>query len=241
MHVYCDDIVSIIIGNKRAGKSTLVAKLAQECKKKGIKCYCNYPVEGCERLPIIISSSGRELLDKNKFYSTDFSNSVIFIDEASGIWNARSSKSFTEEDTHFFNCLGHTHTQIFLICQYIETLDLNVRRNSTRTMCIYKSFLGLSKIEESITCIGKVRSLDETTNLKGFYNVEYKICEREHRKRYFRRKPYYGLFSSFYVDKELTEPNKSNWNDVYNFEHHEPQTLRLKLRNKFKIKKKDKK
>lgn len=221
MHVLGPELVNIIIGQKRAGKSTLAAKIAYLCHKKGIDCYCNFPVKYAKRLPYYVTKEGYQLLDKEALYTSDFSNSVVIFDEAANIWNARSHKTFTERDSHFFNMLGHIHCQVFCIVQFIDMLDLNIRRNCGEIFFVKKRFfsnlLGFSKIYRYCTEMDRVENKDYESFDKSAHVVEYKIIERKNGRKYIFRPKYYNNFYTHYLDVELKKLYLPSWSDVVNF------------------------
>lgn len=232
MHVMTNELVTIIIGQKRAGKSTYACKIAravQKLKSKGITCYCNYPVRGTKMLPLHRDKYGRLTLDKDTFYRMDLSNSVVIIDEAAGIWNARSHKNFTEIDSNFFNCLGHIGCQVFLICQFIDMIDLNLRRSAGEVWYCRKLplfFSGITKVERSYCSVEKVKSTQEEVLTRGFDVVDFKVCLRPIGSKYFIRRKYYKDFFSTFVDREMEKINCPSWSDVQVFPVVEKRTFK---------------
>ena len=214
-----DELITLIIGQKRAGKSTLAAALAYQCYKEGIPVYSNYPIKYCKRLPIVRDSHGREVLDKYALYDMDLYNAVLLIDESAGIWNARSFKSFTEDDSNFFNCLGHTNTRVYLICQFIDMIDLNLRRSAGEVWFVRRGHFGFSRVEKSLVSVEKVRNLDEQVLEKGYDVIDFKVVmsDKMFKKRFFRPR-WYNNFDSYYVDKTYNKLNSPDWSTCYQFD-----------------------
>ena len=119
-----------IVGARGVGKSTIFALVAEEAKKDGKKVFCQYPYEGCYKIPVIEEDQGHYVIkdrvklpngkwfekkewiphivyvvDKDWLYSTDFSDSVILLDEARTIYPARQYQNWTISDDEFFNFL----------------------------------------------------------------------------------------------------------------------------------------
>ena len=127
-----DCMCGYIIGDKGCGKSTLFALIADEGFKDNIPVYSNYPIVGANAIPSIKTTkrdgSSRIRLDKDWLYSTELSDSIILIDEARTVWNARSFSDWTVQDEDFFNMIRHNNTQVWLASQVFDGVDLNCRR-----------------------------------------------------------------------------------------------------------------
>lgn len=213
-----NECLTLIIGEKGAGKSTLLANIALKCQKKGIPVYCNYPIKGCFKLPTVKNKFGYEVLDKEALYTGNWTNSVILIDEGANIWNARSHKNFTEVDSHWFNMLRHIHCQVFVVTQYIDMIDLNIKRNATEVVYCKRSFLpGFQRNERYSYSVKIVKDKGKECFDKRYDTVEFENCLAFSNCFRFRRKPYFNMFHSFYIDCELKDYSCPEWDKLVNF------------------------
>lgn len=228
-----------IVGCRGVGKSTIFALVAEEAKKAGKKVYCQYPYEGCYKIPVKKEDQGKMLtsysnmnngkvlkhnkwiphevyvVDKDWLYSTDFSNSVILLDEARTIYPARQYQNWTISDDEFFNFLRHLNVTVYLSSQEHDALDLNVRRAVDETWFLYKvgksSFTHI-EIYSSMTV--PMENLQKRVKLKGqkeMYQLDWDICSALQRKFIFYRPPYYDLFDTNYYYGDLKESEAELW------------------------------
>lgn len=108
--------VTILYGLPGAGKSYLLACIADEYIKSGFPVCCNYPVKGTHRI-------------QNKDINTDLciSRSVLLLDEAHSLFNSRGFKNFTKSMHEFFSLHRHLGNCIYLVTQHPARLDVVIR------------------------------------------------------------------------------------------------------------------
>ena len=221
-----------IIGDRGTGKSTLMSLIADEGVKQGYNVYSNFPIVGVYALPNIVKprrdGSKRVRLDKDFLYSTDLSNSVILIDEARTVWNARAYNDWTIQDEEFFNYIRKYNTSVWLATQSNDGIDLNCRRAVEYTFFLQKLkyFTGLlhnfSSVDISRSVQLKVADKNSQVVMRGYadgaYKVSWDIGELPCAFTHFYLKSYYGKFNSYYtpIEKLVKEPIK--WESVLNLD-----------------------
>ena len=217
--------VLIIHGNRGSGKSTLMALLNDEAIKQSREVYCQYPYRGAHQIPLIKSTDKGVLrldVDKEWLYSNAFpKGSVIILDESSTIWPARSFAKWSERDSEFFNFVRKQEITVILGCQYIDTLDLNVRRSADGTYFLNDSIHvnNFSIVEESKTFTVKIA--DKNTEIlgegfkRGAQKIIFDVCEIPVGRYRFYRKPYYGKFDSYYVPFNKVPQPQPLWDETY--------------------------
>lgn len=200
---------SLYIGDRGSGKSCLMALAAMQAKKNGIPVYSNYPTVGCYAIPTTTVSkkdgTKRVYLDKEWLYSTDLSNSVIMIDEARTVWNARAFKDWNEQDEEFFNFIRKNNTQVILATQRYDGIDLNIRCAVDYTFFIQRTryFKNISSVDISRSV--QVKIADRQTEIvsrgfsKGARKVVWDIAELNLAHTYFFRRVTYGKFDTFFT------------------------------------------
>lgn len=214
---------SIYIGDRGSGKSCLMALAVSEFRKKGFKIYSNYPYMDSFQIPYkeTVSKSGRKvILDKDFLYNSDLSNSLVLIDEARTVWNARAYTSWNELDEEFFNFIRKNNTYVILATQRYDGIDLNIRCAADYTFYIQRSrfFRNLSWVDVSRSCQLKIS--DKTTEVvsrgytKNASKVVWDIGEMPIKYTYFYRRPYYKDFDTMFITSEKLPPEEKSWNDV---------------------------
>lgn len=193
---------TLIVGRRRQGKSTILAMIAQEAIKAGYKVYSNYPIDGAIKIPKKTLQGGKVVTDKNFLYENPLlENSFVLLDEVANIWNSRSWGKWTEDDSDFFNFLGKNNTYVFMVVQYYDMIDLNVKRNLDATWFVKKSIWPhMSIVECDYHDICKVEDLNTHVLDSNFRKVSYEPCEFPDGKYYFYRKPWYPYFLTLYKD-----------------------------------------
>lgn len=108
--------VTILYGLPGAGKSYLLAALADEYINAGYPVCCNYPIRNTHEL-------------KKEDVTTDLciSRSVLLIDEAHTLFNSRNFKNFTRQCHEFFSLHRHLGNCIYLVTQHPARLDVVIR------------------------------------------------------------------------------------------------------------------
>lgn len=220
MDPYC----TLVIGDRGAGKSTLMALVAEEYLKRGYDVYCQYPYDGVYQIPMVprVEHGITKFdIDKVWLYTADLTDAVIMIDECRTVWPARSYSKWTQADDEFFNFLRKNNTRLFLSTQVYDAVDLNVKRASDETFYLSTGFWHFSHIEASHTTVAKVA--DKDTEVigrrfkQGMRKVAYDICEVPVGNFRFWRKPYYGKFLTFHTFEEKKQFEKKVWNDLIDF------------------------
>lgn len=222
---------SIIHGQKRAGKSSLSCMAAQYYTRLGYNCFSNYPVFNCYTMPIqtkIDKKTGREIYVVNKdwLYTTDFSDSVLFFDEGANIWPARGfATDWTYRDTEFFTMNSHHNTILMINVQYLDLLDINVRRACDYNFFVTRNryFMNLTNVAVSEYVSLPVANLQAAIMSKSnrrAYPVSYQLCELPVGDYHFWRKPYYGLFDThfdFRKYNKLDFEREELWQNLVDF------------------------
>lgn len=230
-----------VVGTRGVGKSTLFAVVAEQGKKLGKKVYCQYPYEGCYKIPVIEEDQGRYVVksrrklsngkfyeekewiphivyvvDKDWLYNTDFSDSIILLDEARTIYPARQYMNWTISDDEFFNFLRHLNVTVYLTSQEHDALDLNVRRAVDETWFLYKvGNSSFTRIEVYSSMTVPMENLQKRVKLRGqkeMYQLDWDICSSLQRKFIFYRPPYYDLFDTHFYYGNLNEAEAELWN-----------------------------
>lgn len=204
---------SIYIGDRGSGKSTLMALTADYFKSVGYNVYSNYPIVGCYALPTISltdrkTGTKKTYLDKDFLYSTDLSHSLVLIDEARTVWNARAYKDWNENDEEFFNFIRKNDTFVVLATQRYDGIDLNIRCAADYTFFIQRSkFLkNWSTVDVSRSC--QVKIADKNTQIvsrgytKGAQKVIWDIAEMPLAYCHFYRKPFYDKFDTYFSTQQ---------------------------------------
>lgn len=214
---YC----TIITGDRGAGKSSVLALVAEQGLKLGFDVYCQYPYIGVHQIPMkekLINGVLKKDVNKEWLYTANLSNSIVIIDEARTVWPARGYASWTQADDEFFNFLRKNDTHLFVATQAYDALDLNVKRAADETWYLTKGFMHLTHIEASHTTIAKIA--DKNTEVlgrmykAGMQKVIWDICEIPIGNFLFWRKPYYGSFLSLFTFDEKPKYDTPLWDDI---------------------------
>lgn len=204
---------------------------AQYYSHLGYTCFSNYPVYNCYPMPLqekFDKKSGEifYVVNKEWLYSTDFTDCVLFFDEGANIWPARGfATDWTARDTEFFTMLSHHNTICFINVQYLDLIDINVRR-----ACDYIYFVTRNRYFKHISnvAISELVSLP-VANLQAAimsksnqraYPVSYQLCELPVADYHFWRRPYYQFFDThfdFRKYNKLKTDNELMWQGTYDF------------------------
>lgn len=186
-----------IFGLPRAGKTTLLAKIAQNalCRKAGIlgKVYDNvYSTFYCE---------GVNKIDFDALPYYDFSNSLILIDEISLYADNRDFKQFNKELLEFFKLHGHQKIDIVWCSQGFNDADKKIRDLTDTIFYVTTTFIPhFSLIRRILHYIDFVGG-----EVKDRYELETI-------PKIFFRKKWYKYFDS-YEHKELPKYNTYKWGE----------------------------
>lgn len=108
-------LLTMVIGKKGSGKSTLIAKLSRKHIKSG------WTVFSTEHTP------GTYLLDPSDIGKVEFpENSCVFIDEVGMIWDNRGFKHFPTEVRDWFKLQRHRSVKVYLFSQTYD-IDKKIR------------------------------------------------------------------------------------------------------------------
>lgn len=123
-------------------------------------CYSDYPVHFNSKLQSY-SVSGYELGLKNIYFNTAYlpPYSTIFLDEAQRYYDSRMSKYLREEVYLWYQLHRHNNYNIFMACQRLGNIDLNIR-------AIAECFLVIDDLKIEKNDFGMVTSL--TWKLRRF-------------------------------------------------------------------------
>lgn len=215
--IWADSYSTLLVGRKRQGKSTLLARVAQTAIKAGYPVYSNYPIDGTIKVPKTWTKDGKQITDKDFLYNNPLlDNAFVLLDEVSNIWNNRQWGKWTEDDSDFFNYLGKNNTRVFMAVQYYDMVDLNVKRNLDATWFIERSIWPeTSVIECDIQDIRKVENMQTHVLDDRYRQVSYEPCVIPAGKWYFRRRPWYPYFLTLYKDERMQKEWKlENWHDL---------------------------
>lgn len=115
---YCNPYKLIFIfGKKGSGKSTLLEKLSYTHKRNG---WTVYSTEATPQNEVIF-------LDPRKIYRYDYpAKSVLFIDEASLIWDNRNYKNMDPKVIEWFRYQRHHKVKVYLFSQSFD-IDKKLR------------------------------------------------------------------------------------------------------------------
>ena len=215
---------TIITGDRGAGKSTLFALIVEQAKKQNLPVFSQYPYKDTYVIPMqkkLVNGVYRYDVDKQWLYETDFTDSIVLLDEVKTIWNARAYNKWTGQDEEFFNFLRKFNTRIFCATQSYDGVDLNVRRAADEVLYLTKGMLHFTHIEASATKLCKVA--DRQTEVvgrmfrKGMRKIVWDVCEVPIGSFLFWRKPYYKKFESYFTFDKKKAPELVSWADVYEF------------------------
>lgn len=200
--MWADHYVTMIVGRKRQGKSTILAAICQRAVADGYKVYSNYPIDGALMIPKKKLHDGRMVLDKNFLYDNPaLKDSFVLLDEVLNVWNARSWGKWTDEDSDFFNFLGKNNTRVFMAAQYYDMVDLNVRRNADAIWYVRQSMWPNTCIVEcELQDMIKVANTQKKIIDTRYMQVNYEMCVIPDGRYRFRRKPWYPYFLTLYRD-----------------------------------------
>lgn len=107
--------LTIIIGRKGAGKTTMLTRYAVKYKKKGWNVYSNFPIPGTY------------LYDASKIGLLQFPpDSLVLCDEIGLVFNNRSFKTFPKEAISWFKLQRHYRVR-FIACSQADDYDKSIR------------------------------------------------------------------------------------------------------------------
>lgn len=166
------------------GKSTFLAKMAQQYISKGYRVFVldTAPVDGCY------------LISWDDIGQYDMSNSVILLDEISLFADNRDYKNFSHRLKQFFILHRHYHCDIVWFTQQYDGVDRKIRELTT---CLYyvraagmfsyavriDRFIFVQKEQKDIKVGFKITGFFRA--LFAFLNGSVKLCFRPRYYKYF--------------------------------------------------------
>lgn len=136
--------LTMLVGKKGAGKTTLITKLAFRYVKRGWKVYSNVPVPGAYLY-------NTEDIGKIAFDS----NSVVFCDEIGMVFDNRNFKNFSNAQRDWFKLQRHYRVKFFAFSQAWD-VDLKIRALTDAIYLIDSYFNVISvarKVRRKITIV----------------------------------------------------------------------------------------
>lgn len=136
--------LTMLVGKKGAGKTTLITKLAFRYVKRGWKVYSNVPVPGAYLYKT-------EDIGKIQFDA----NSVVFCDEIGMVFDNRNFKNFTNAQRDWFKLQRHYRVKFFAFSQAWD-VDLKIRALTDAIYLIdcYFNVLSIArKVRRKITIV----------------------------------------------------------------------------------------
>ena len=226
--IFRDCSCGLVIGDRGTGKSTFFSLIANESLKDEMNVYSNYPIQGVYSIPSIVTTrkdgSKKIRLDKDWLYTTDLTNSVILIDEARTVWNARAYNDWSWQDEEFFNFIRHYNTFVWLATQVYDGVDLNCRRAVEYTF-FFQKLVQFPLFTRNISRVEINRSIQCKTEDKNYHIVSkgfskealltnWNIGEIPIQNCYFYRRSYYKLFNSYYTDNSKVIRDPILWDNL---------------------------
>lgn len=210
-------------GDRGVGKSTVLACIARIGHYMGYKVFSQYPYKDCYQIPMVSKTSkgvNTYQIDKEWLYTVDLSNSIVMIDEAKSIWNARAYTSWTMQDEELINFARKNNTIFVFATQNYDQVDLNLRRACDLSIMLDTCFFpGWCYCECTHTKVCKVA--DRNTEVlgrqfkRGMRKVVYDVCETNVKSFRLKLNYYYNdFFSMFYWGDKIT-PILKQWNDEW--------------------------
>ena len=214
---------SIYVGDKGSGKSCLMALASQSFLNAGYRVFCNYPYKGCFRIPyteVKTKTNSKIILDKDFLYHADLRNSLVMIDEARTVWNARAYQNWSEEDEEFFNFIRKNNTYVILATQRYDGIDLNCRCAADYTFFIqpHPFFRNISTVDISRSVQLKISDKNTQVVSRGYSKnatkVVWDIGEVPIAYSWFFRKKFYNKFDTRFVNNNFDDSFKPElWDD----------------------------
>lgn len=209
---------SMYVGDKGSGKSCLMALACDTFLKQGYKVFSNYPYKGTFKIPYktIKRKNGSDLvvLDKDFLYYSNLCDSLVMIDEARTVWNARAYASWTELDEEFFNFIRKNNTFVILATQRYDGVDLNCRFASDYTFFIQRHpfFKNVSTVDVSRSVQLKIADTQTRVVSRGYsknaQKVVWDIGEVPIKYTWFFRKRFYNDFDTRFVNASYSDDEK---------------------------------
>ena len=176
--------ITIVMGKTGSGKSTYGAIMAQKYLKKGQRVWSNMPIAGTLKVS-----------PKDDFYKYDISNGAVIVDEAVQDFNARDFKKFTMDMWKFFSMHRHYNIDIYIICQFWDRVDLNIRE-----LCHNIYVLKPTIFSYFFICLDKIYTEVGISQEKKIEMIFDWVKVFAGGRQYLYRRNAYKMFDSYSVD-----------------------------------------
>lgn len=186
------------------GKSLLLNYLVYltattgKCKFKNI----NF-LRDCENVKYIYTNFPTDYsykLDFDLLGVSDFSDSVIFIDEIQMLADCRDFKGFPKRLKDFFSLCRHERIDIIYCTQCYGDVDLKIRSKTEQVFFLKRGIFNTTKI------IPIIIKLDKKTLTNTFDIVEKLTTPRIYRPKYYKYNDTHYMF-----DKDLKPRHLEKW------------------------------
>lgn len=179
-------MIRLFFANPGAGKTTLLAKVANDelkrRRKNYEKVYANFPLKGAH------------MIDVKDLGVLHLEDCLILIDEGGLEFNNRKMK-MSDAQTYFFKMHRHYNTDIVIVSQSYDDIDITIRRLYDEMYLLKRSIIQTLSFDllhiSSYRRIRKRISIDEESkqivDAYNFFGLP----------RFFNRRKYYHLFDSW--------------------------------------------
>lgn len=148
--------VKVYFGVPGAGKTTIAAKVAKRCHKKGIKCFANFPC------------AYTYLYDPEDLGKWSITDCVLIIDEAAIDFNNRSYKTLPHYTIKFLKLYRHYGiSEIIIFSQSYEDFDVTLRRLATEYFLVTRPGRWFIKVKQA------VKKIDIDKETHQFYDAYF--------------------------------------------------------------------
>lgn len=188
-----NDSLYVVFAPPGCGKSTALAYLVRQYRKKGITCYCNSDVKGT------IKIDWTEHIGKY-----DFRDCVILIDEASIDLNNRNFKEMGMDKIKYLKLHRHYRAHMWFFSQSYDDMDITVRRLADRFFTVNKTFFNF------VTKNFQLRAIRKKVGIEKEKHQIMDMFDFVPLSKYtFNGRKCWKLFDSFYAPE--LEPIPPEW------------------------------
>lgn len=146
-------MIRAIVGVPGAGKSLYLVERAQYYLKRGRTVYSNFPIKGCHQFSL------DDLID----YAFP-ENSIVIIDEAGRLFNARNWKDLPSEVFDMFTMHRHLNIEMYIGVQAFNRIDTSLREVIEVTYVAQKGLFGLRHYYRGyyeVQRVGKIKGSED--------------------------------------------------------------------------------